>query len=356
MRKQIWPRYHQLEAVRRATPAMSPPKGVGEPLPHPALRGKREVQLHSLAGPPASSASGQAGSDRLRLHHHRHRPHRAGQPDQRDRPPVHPGQIHGCSRGDRSADLRATPQRGQKPIIISTVQKFPFIAGRHGPGDTWNGGSPSSSTRPTPSHGGRTSAAMHAWPSATSPREEDGRGRPTRTRSTGSSSSRRMLSNASYFAFTATPKNKTLELFGEASPQADGSVKTPALPQLHDEAGHPGALHPRRASRTTPTSRATTTSIKKIQDDPEFDSRRAQRRLRHYVEGHEYRHPVQGRDHGGPLQRVHLHPPAAWEPGPGPWSSPTAWTAPSTTTREISQYIQEKGTAFPGHHRLLRGA
>ena len=37
--------------------------------------------------------------------------------------------------------------------------------------------------------------------------------------------SRQMLDNASYFAFTATPKNKTLELFGEPSPQADGTVK-----------------------------------------------------------------------------------------------------------------------------------
>ncbi|MCP5984668.1 hypothetical protein NL349_28885, partial [Klebsiella pneumoniae] len=27
--------------------------------------------------------------------------------------------------------------------------------------------------------------------------------------------SRKLLANASYFAFTATPKNKTLELFGE---------------------------------------------------------------------------------------------------------------------------------------------
>jgi type I restriction enzyme R subunit len=27
---------------------------------------------------------------------------------------------------------------------------------------------------------------------------------------------RKMLTNASYFAFTATPKNKTLEMFGEA--------------------------------------------------------------------------------------------------------------------------------------------
>ena len=29
-----------------------------------------------------------------------------------------------------------------------------------------------------------------------------------------------MLPNASYFAFTATPKNKTLEIFGEPYPQA----------------------------------------------------------------------------------------------------------------------------------------
>ena len=30
---------------------------------------------------------------------------------------------------------------------------------------------------------------------------------------------RKMLPNASYFAFTATPKNKTLEIFGEPYPQ-----------------------------------------------------------------------------------------------------------------------------------------
>jgi type I restriction enzyme R subunit len=35
---------------------------------------------------------------------------------------------------------------------------------------------------------------------------------------------RRMLDNASYLAFTATPKNKTLELFGERYEQ-DGEVK-----------------------------------------------------------------------------------------------------------------------------------
>ncbi len=35
-----------------------------------------------------------------------------------------------------------------------------------------------------------------------------------------------MLPNASYFAFTATPKNKTLEIFGEPDPEADGRSST----------------------------------------------------------------------------------------------------------------------------------
>ena len=37
--------------------------------------------------------------------------------------------------------------------------------------------------------------------------------------------SRKLLANASYFAFTAAPKNKTLELFGQPDPQSDGKVK-----------------------------------------------------------------------------------------------------------------------------------
>ena len=57
--------------------------------------------------------------------------------------------------------------------------------------------------------------------------------------------SRKMLPNASYFAFTATPKNKTLEIFGE--PQQRRTAQASPVPQLHDEASHPGRLHPRRA-------------------------------------------------------------------------------------------------------------
>jgi type I restriction enzyme R subunit len=38
--------------------------------------------------------------------------------------------------------------------------------------------------------------------------------------------SKRLLPNASYFAFTATPKNKTLELFGDLPP---GMIPTTIL-------------------------------------------------------------------------------------------------------------------------------
>ena len=43
-----------------------------------------------------------------------------------------------------------------------------------------------------------------------------------------------------------------------AVPQVDGVVKHRPVPQLHDEAGDPGGLHPRRAQGTTRRSRATT--------------------------------------------------------------------------------------------------
>ena len=96
-----------------------------------------------------------------------------------------------------------------------------------------------------------------------------------------------MLGNASYFAFTATPKNKTLELFGEASPQPDGTVRhLPFHIYSMKQAIQEGFILDVLENYTS--IRSYFNLVKKIQDDPEFDSRRAQRRLRHYLEGHEY--------------------------------------------------------------------
>ena len=98
--------------------------------------------------------------------------------------------------------------------------------------------------------------------------------------------SRKMLDNASYFAFTATPKNRTLELFGDPSPQPDGTVKhLPFHVYSMKQAIQEGFILDVLQNYTSIQSYFNI--IKKIDDDPEFDSRRAQRRLRHYVEGHE---------------------------------------------------------------------
>ena len=99
--------------------------------------------------------------------------------------------------------------------------------------------------------------------------------------------SRKLLPNASYFAFTATPKNKTLELFGEPDPQADATVKHHAFHSytmkqaiqegfILDVLGHytPVASYYRLA--------------KTVADDPQFDTKKAQKKLRRFVEGHDH--------------------------------------------------------------------
>ena len=48
---------------------------------------------------------------------------------------------------------------------------------------------------------------------------------------------KRLLTNASYFAFTATPKNKTLELFWHTVAAARWHGKASVVPQLCDETG-----------------------------------------------------------------------------------------------------------------------
>ena len=98
---------------------------------------------------------------------------------------------------------------------------------------------------------------------------------------------RKLLPNASYFAFTATPKNKTLEIFGEALPPTPREGESPTLPQLHHEAGHPGRIHSRRAEAYTPVE-SYYKLVKKIEGDPEFDTKRATKKLRRYVESHDH--------------------------------------------------------------------
>ena len=41
--------------------------------------------------------------------------------------------------------------------------------------------------------------------------------------------------------------------------------------------------------------------VKTVEDDPEFDTKRARKKLRRYVESHDHAIRAKGRDHGRPL-------------------------------------------------------
>jgi type I restriction enzyme R subunit len=94
--------------------------------------------------------------------------------------------------------------------------------------------------------------------------------------------SRKMRGNASYFAFTATPKNTTLEKFGIQ--QVDGRFKPFHLYSMK-QAIQEGFILDVLANYTTYKSYYEIQ--KSIEDNPLFDSKKAQKKLRAYVERHQ---------------------------------------------------------------------
>ncbi len=98
---------------------------------------------------------------------------------------------------------------------------------------------------------------------------------------------RKMVKNASYFAFTATPKNKTLEMFGKKVPQPDGTVKAePNYIYTMKQAIEEGFIMDVLKYYTPVQSYYKLT--KTVEDDPRFDKKRSQAILRYYVESNSY--------------------------------------------------------------------
>jgi type I restriction enzyme R subunit len=125
---------------------------------------------------------------------------------------------------EHSGDLRKFIEQGKK-IIVSTVQKFPFILD-----EIATEGSKTFAIVIDEAHssqGGKASAAMSkALGGKDEPDEEPDPEDAINDAIEKRMAARKMLTNASYFAFTATPKNRTLELFGEPlPPDAEGKIK-----------------------------------------------------------------------------------------------------------------------------------
>jgi type I restriction enzyme R subunit len=183
---------------------------------------------------------------------------------------------------ERSGPICAVLKDGKK-IIITTVQKFPFVLDEIGR-STAGGASRSSSTRRTPARAGKTGCRRGhgALGGGSGGRREDAEDKINRLME-----AKKLLPNASYFAFTATPKNKTLEIFGEPVPQPDGTVKhRPFHSYTMKQAIQEGFILDVLRYYTPVESYYKL--VKKVAGDPEFDTKRARKKLRRYVESHEH--------------------------------------------------------------------
>ncbi|MDD2462863.1 MAG: type I restriction endonuclease subunit R [Desulfobulbus sp.] len=182
---------------------------------------------------------------------------------------------------ERSGDLRDYIKAGKK-IIITTVQKFPVILDEIGNEHRGNRFAILIDEAHS-SQGGRNAAKMNMALGNSGEDEEETVEDKINTIMEG----RKMLTNASYFAFTATPKNKTLEIFGEPAPQPDGTVQhhpfhSYSMKQAIEEGFILDVL-----KHYTPVG-SYYRLAKTVTDDPLFDANKARKKLRRYVESHEH--------------------------------------------------------------------
>ena len=181
---------------------------------------------------------------------------------------------------DNSSGLRKAIQEGKK-IIISTVQKFPFILDDIG-NDHKNRKFAIIIDEAHSSQSGNMSAKMNMALGGDYDPDADIEDKINML-----VEGRKMLTNASYFAFTATPKNKTLEMFGVPHPQADGTVKhLPYHNYSMKQAIQEGFILDVLKYYTPITSYYKL--IKTLSDDPQFDKKKAQKKLRKFVESDSY--------------------------------------------------------------------
>jgi len=287
-RKQVWPRYHQLGVVRQALADVRA-HGVGKRylIQHSAGSGKSNSiawLAHQLIGlkRDGDPAKGEVFdsvivvTDRRLL-------------DDQIQKTIKQFMQVGATVGhaEHSGDLRRFIEQGKK-IIVSTVQKFPEILN-----DIATEAGKSFAIIIDEAHssqGGKTSAAMSEALSGQAKSEDEGPD-PEDTVNAALEkriAARKLLTNASYFAFTATPKNKTLEMFGEPlPPDAEGKVRhKPFHSYTMKQAIEERFILDVLASYTPVDSYYKL--IKMTEDDPEFDTGKARKKLRRYVESHDY--------------------------------------------------------------------
>ena len=200
---------------------------------------------------------------------------------------------------DKSGTLRELLTGGKK-IIISTIFKFSFILDEIGSSlkdkrfaiiideahSSQNGslsanlatGISGNATPVIPLHSEETSIGMVAEEPAQYGEPEDIEDKIHRI-----IKGRKMAKNANYYAFTATPKNKTLEMFGD---KVERINEEPLYIPFHEytmkQAIEEGFILDVLKNYTPYSSYYRV--LKAVEDDPEYDKKKALGKIRSYVE------------------------------------------------------------------------
>jgi len=175
-----------------------------------------------------------------------------------------------------SKELRENLEQGKK-IIITTIQKFPFMVK-----DISDLSDKRFAVIIDEAHSSQSGSAHDNMNRAMGQQLNQDEEADAQDKIVQAMQSRKMRGNASYLAFTATPKPITLEKFGVQ--QEEGSFKPFHLYSMK-QAIEEGFILDVLANYTTLKSYYEIE--KSIEENPLFDSAKAQKKLRAYVEQHQ---------------------------------------------------------------------
>lgn len=291
--KLIFPRYHQLMAVRKLLDDVKE-KNVGERylIQHSAGSGKSNSiswLAHQLVGLHDEEDKNIFNSiiivtDRTVLD----RQLRNNVINFADNPKV-VGAITE-SGGDSKTNQLQTALSNKKKIIISTIQTFPFVLKQMD--SILDGKFAIIIDEAHSSQSGETSKSLNAVLSHVDLEElKDEFGDVDNEKLLAALiENRKMLQNASYFAFTATPKEKTLEIFG--TKDSDGKFYPFHLYSMKQAIQEEFILD---VLGNYTTYQSFYKLIKSTKDNPTFETKDAQKKLRSYVEAHEFSIKIKAR-------------------------------------------------------------
>lgn len=284
--KQIFPRYHQLDVVTRLLSDVRE-NGVGHRylIQHSAGSGKSNSiawLAHQLIG---LEQNGRPMLDSVIVVTDR----RILDKQIRDTIKQFMQVSNTVAWAEHSGDLTKAITDGKR-IIVTTIEKFPYIVPQIGADHKENRFAIIIDEAHS-GQSGRNSAQMNLALSGLASDDE----MDNEDKINAMMEGRKLLNNASYFAFTATPKNKTLETFGILVVDEYG---TPILNDKGELQNKPFHVYTMKQAiqegfildvlrNYTPID-SFYRLMKTVEDDPMFDKKRAQKKLRNFVESDSY--------------------------------------------------------------------